>query len=100
MIGSRSIAGGFTLIELLVVTTIMTMLFPLLLPALGKEMESSRTSRCMSIIRSLTQMMAIHTADSREAIPRVKTVTTFSSIAGSPASSSMMGPMRPYKFDH
>jgi prepilin-type N-terminal cleavage/methylation domain-containing protein/prepilin-type processing-associated H-X9-DG protein len=60
---------GFTLIELLVVISIVSLLIAILLPALAKARESSRTIKCASSIRQVTMLMTTYCQDSNEWIP-------------------------------
>ncbi len=55
--------GGFTLIELLVVIAIIALLIGILLPALGKARESSRSLRCLANMRSMGQSVTLYQND-------------------------------------
>ncbi len=65
----QHIKRGFTLIELLVVISIVSLLISILLPALAKARESSRTIKCGSSIRQVTMLMATYCQDNSEWIP-------------------------------
>ena len=56
---------GFTLVELLVVIGIVALLVAILLPALNKARESSRSAACLSNLRQLGISHANYVADNR-----------------------------------
>ena len=56
---------GFTLVELLVVIGIIALLISILLPALSKVQESSRTLACLSNMRQLGQAAHTYSVDYR-----------------------------------
>ncbi len=60
---------GFTLIELLVVISIVSLLISILLPALAKARESSRTIKCGTSLRQVTMLMTNYAQDNEEWIP-------------------------------
>ncbi|MCC7407078.1 MAG: type II secretion system protein [Phycisphaeraceae bacterium] len=57
---------GFTLIELLVVISIIAMLIAILLPALSKAREASRSITCLTRLRQFTQMAGMYANDNRQ----------------------------------
>jgi len=62
-------SGAFTLIELLVVISIVSILVAILLPALQKARDSSRTTICASNQRQLFVMSAAFRADQDRILP-------------------------------
>ncbi len=60
---------GFTLIELLVVISIISILISILLPALSKARESSKTIQCASNQKSIGIAMSLYVNDSDDYLP-------------------------------
>src|SRR4051794_32491908 len=58
-------AGGLFLLELLVVIGIIAVLVGLLLPALNRAREHSRTARCLSNLRQIGQAMNMYSAENK-----------------------------------
>lgn len=56
-------ASGFTLIELLVVVAIIVVLLALILPALGKAREQSKSVACLSNLKQLGTMMVLYSTE-------------------------------------
>jgi len=72
--GSKRVNSGrgFTLIELLVVISIIALLIGILLPALGASRKIARRMQCMTRMLSITQAMAMYTANNDEYYPPSK----------------------------
>ena len=60
---------AFTLVELLVVIAIIAILISLLLPSLNKARSASYTTKCLSNLRQLAQIMSIYTAECQGKLP-------------------------------
>ena len=71
----RNLRGknGFTLIELLVVIAIIAILASLLLPALAKAKEASRTASCISNLRQIAIASMTYTLDQNGRLPTFRT---------------------------
>lgn len=72
---------GFTLVELLVVIGIIALLLSILLPALNKARESSRTIKCAANLRAVGQGFAMYLAQNKSVYP---TAYTYAVGAGNP----------------
>ena len=60
---------GFTLVELLVVIGIIAILISLLLPSLNKARAAANSTRCLSNLRQIGQILSIYTAESKGKLP-------------------------------
>jgi prepilin-type N-terminal cleavage/methylation domain-containing protein len=60
---------AFTLIELLVVISVIAVLIALLLPALGKSRDASRTTYCLANLRSIGQGLTSYADTNRDTCP-------------------------------
>lgn len=65
-----SIRSAFTLVELLLVIAIIGLLLGLLLPALSRAREASRTSTCRTNLRQVGSAMELYASDNRNMYPR------------------------------
>jgi prepilin-type N-terminal cleavage/methylation domain-containing protein/prepilin-type processing-associated H-X9-DG protein len=66
---SRHQRSGFTLIELLVVISIIALLIAILLPALGKAREATRTTQCLANVRGNTLVVLMYTDAGKNYLP-------------------------------
>jgi len=60
---------GFTLIELLVVIAIIAVLAALLLPALARAKEQSKSARCLSNLRQLAISATLYADENQQVLP-------------------------------
>lgn len=60
---------AFTLIELLVVVAIIALLISILLPALGRAREQTKSAKCLSNLKTLGQAVVVYTAEERGGLP-------------------------------
>jgi len=65
----RLAARAFTLVELLVVIGIIALLIAILLPALSRAQEMSRSLKCLANLRSLAQATILHANEHRGYMP-------------------------------
>lgn len=68
--------AAFTLIELLVVVAIISILASMLLPALGRGKELSRSTRCVNNLQQVMVAMAMYSHDCRDHFPNVRVYET------------------------
>jgi prepilin-type N-terminal cleavage/methylation domain-containing protein/prepilin-type processing-associated H-X9-DG protein len=61
--------GGFTLVELLVVISLISILIALLLPALSKAKEASRTINCASNLRQQSFAGLVYAQQNKDYLP-------------------------------
>ncbi|HQC43124.1 MAG TPA: type II secretion system protein [Verrucomicrobiota bacterium] len=61
--------GGFTLLELLVVIAVIAILATLILPALSRAKEKSRSVNCLNNLRQMVIAAHVYTADSEDYYP-------------------------------
>lgn len=63
---------GFTLIELLTVISIVAVLATILLPALNKAREKSKSVKCLSNLKQMGSALIMYTCDHNEYLPTVQ----------------------------
>lgn len=71
--GGRSVSVGavaFTLIEMLIVVAIIAILAALLMPALDKALDSSRSTRCLNNQRQIGALVIYYTENNGGLMPR------------------------------
>ncbi len=66
---ARPNPAAFTLIEVLVVVAIMALLVSILIPALGKAREQTRTSTCLSGLKQLGSAVSMYTIEAGSTLP-------------------------------
>lgn len=66
---ARQSHRGFTLIEVLVVVAIIALLVSILLPALGRAREQTRTTMCTSGLKQLGQAIMMYQTDAKSTLP-------------------------------
>jgi prepilin-type N-terminal cleavage/methylation domain-containing protein len=66
---ARRLWAAFSLIELLVVIAVVALLVALVLPALGKSREASRTTKCLANVRSIGQALTSYADENKDLFP-------------------------------
>jgi len=72
------IRRGFTLVELLVVITVLTILMALLLPALKKALDASKSIACISNLKQCGTTLIYYTNDFNGRFPKCSQISGFS----------------------
>jgi prepilin-type N-terminal cleavage/methylation domain-containing protein len=66
---ARAFSRAFTLVELLVVIGIIALLIAILLPSLNKAREASNRTKCLSNLRSISQLMHMYALEYKDTVP-------------------------------